>query len=398
MPPTLLLTPVTYLFYSLEKTFNALLFTTNETQSLLDFASRLLTETESIKKQLKEIYFQPYSQQSFENFINVHHSSLVEMMDSLSNHIDIERTKCRLNPKDGSAAELLLNLLAAYKHLDDLLDFIHNLFAKFISKEERIPKQTLQNPLKEIKEYKKYLEEKLSEKSCKNLTALLLQPFVDFLKGKQHATWHNLFYCRSVYKEFLNQEQLHPGLGTEDIIWLLYTLNYNTPAAYKIITEYILLLEPDNYLECLYHFLRKTRQTMLHPNLAFNPDYISLCEMLQKWINEEIAFIEKTSQLSLPIPGKYQQTEKQVSEKVLANISVAELAFTFKLLADTRLLEIRNHKEFFRSVASTYRTRNSENISSESMRIKFYKPEPAVQKSIKNHLIKLLNHINKIAN
>ena len=370
----------------------------NEQHGLREFTSRLHAETDCVKKQLKELYFQPYAQQSFENFINLHHSSLVEMMDNLSNHIDIERTKYKLNPDLGSKADLLLNLMTAYRHLDDLLDFIHTLFGKFISTDEKIPKQTLQNPTKEIEEYKSYIEVKLSEESCKNITNAFLQPFVEFLKGKQNTTWHNLFYCRSVYKEFLVQEQLHPVLGNEDIIWMLYSLNYNTPASYKIITEYIALLEPDNYLECLYHFLRKARQTMLRLNLAFKPDYMSLAEMLQKWLNEEIDFIQKTSQSTLTTSRKSSQPEKQLSEKVLANISVAELACTFKLLVDTRVLEIPNHKDFFRAVASTYRTRNSENISSESLRIKFYKPEPTVQNSVKTQLIRLLNHINKTAN
>lgn len=118
--------------------------------------------------------------------------------------------------------------------------------------------------------------------------------------------------------------------------------------------------------------------------------------MLEKWIDEEIQYVEKTQQLKLHLPIQPTTTEKQPSEEgVLTTLSVAELAYFQRTLEDTDILKIKNHKTFFRTISQTYRTQNSENISPDSFRNKFYNPEAGVKASLKKKLIDILNYINK---
>lgn len=383
-----------YLFTRLETIFSALLFATNDYKSFEDLTYSLKEEVDSLQTRFKEIYFQPTSESCFQNFIEVHHASLVTMIDTLSNHIDIRRTRKRLMPDTYNETEFLITLLSAYNHVNQLLEFVHNLFGKFIPISEPIPKLSLQVPLEDIKHKMSLIKNALTNPDLK-YSHFILSPFVHFTSSHKSASWHNLFYCKAVYKEFKGLLELNSRFTNEDILWLLYSLNFNTVDFYKAFTGYIMEKDPENYLESLYHFRRVARQTITLPKIAYKIDFPRIDEMILKWIEEEIHFIEKTSQYKLPLVAEQINKPQTSTEKIFSNLTVAELAYLYKLLNDSKALKIENHKEFFGIIARTYRTGNSENISSQSLRSKFYKPEDSVKTAVKSRLIALLNEINK---
>lgn len=380
---------MTYLFHELDKLCSAFNFSTIYPQGHACLIKNFRRETDKIRTQLKDAYFKPYRQETFEKFITLHHTALVERLDELALHLKNTRERTSVSTESPANTEAILSV---YAQLSDLLEFVHTYFSRFIPKHLPIPKQSLSAPIQEITEAKQFIELVLNTSCITELKNLIIKPFSDFLSGNNKQTWHQLFYCRALHTELQWLiENVQPN--TESLMWMLYRLNYNDPSFYHLLTTYIRQLDGDNYLKTLYDTQRKIRQLLIVPNLIYKEEQASINKLVENWLNEEIAYIQKTAQLPLPVPASSGLPEIAPAEKLQANMSVAELAFLFKAMSDTGLIKIPNYKEFFQSVVSTYRTKQSPSISSESFRVKFYAPEPGAQLAVKQHIISLMNYI-----
>jgi hypothetical protein len=309
------------------------------------------------------------------------------MLDKLSTHLDIERTKATLNGQEETTTS---EILSAYHHISELLDFIHKHFNRFISRHRPMARHHAYTALNELREAKALIETQIPASTNPQLEHLLFTPFNTFINCNAKRTWHLLYYCQHIYTEF-KQLPTNSPLIEEDIIWTLFKLNYNSHSFYTFITGYIRSLNNHNYLEYLYTLQCKVRQTVLRTHLAFEATEPALNKLLENWLKEEIDYLKN---ISLIRGQSGLENNNLTNKKVLAHLSVAELAYLFKILAETNLLAVPNHSQFFESLTQTYRTKNSDHISSNSIRAKFYKPEPGVRNAVKKHLIKLLNHIN----
>ncbi len=117
--------------------------------------------------------------------------------------------------------------------------------------------------------------------------------------------------------------------------------------------------------------------------------------MVDNWLKEEINYLEKTREYKLIENQAAAEPQLTVADsKILYNFSVAEFAYYKKVKAETNIIKIGNRKEFCEKLARTYRTKNIETISSESLRSKFYKSETAVKSAVKDGIIRMLNYIN----
>lgn len=383
---------MTYLFHELDKLCSAFNFSTNYPQGHACLMKNFRSETDKIRTQLKDVYFKPHCQHTFEKFVSLHHTALVERLDDLSLLLK--------NSSEASGLSMPTTLhehkeaiLSAYALLSDLLEFLHTCFSLFLPKHLPIPRQSLQAPVQEIREAKEFVELVLNTSCGIELKNLIIKPFDDFLSGENNHTWHQLFYCRALHTELQWLiENVQPN--TESLMWMLYRLNYNDPSFYYLLTTYIRQLDGDNYLETLYDTRRKIRQLLIVPNLFYREEQASIGKLVENWLSEEIAYIIKTAKLPMKVETVSGLPEIVPAEKLQANMSVAELACLFKVMSDSGLIKIPNYKEFFQSVVSTYRTKQSPTISAESFRTKFYSSEPGIKKTVKQYIITLMNQIN----
>lgn len=383
---------MTYLFHELDKLCRAFNFSINYPKGTPCLTKSFRHETEKIKKLFIDIYFEPYSQQSFEKFITLHHTVLITRLDELV----LELKNGRLQSPSAISAEFQDKaeaILSGYAQLSDLLEFIHSHFSSFLPRQLPIPKQSLDAPLREVGEAKAFIDLVITNTCTHELKNLIKQPFNEFLDDKNQPTWDQLFYCRALHNEvkWLTQNLLPDN---DSLMWMLYRINYNHPSYYSLLTNYIQELEPDNYHKTLYNIRRKTRQLIIIPDVVYKHDHPAISKLLENWLTEEIAYLEKSVQLSSPGTRGVPLAEKAAVEKVQANMSVAELAFLFKTLKDTGLIKIPNYNDFFQTMASTYCTRQSPNLSADSFRNKFYSHEPAIRKTVRTHIIALMNKIN----
>ena len=76
--------------------------------------------------------------------------------------------------------------------------------------------------------------------------------------------------------------------------------------------------------------------------------------------------------------------------KINTDMSVPQLAFMLKVFVETEIIKNKNERELIRHVASQI------TISSDSLRIKYYKPQESTMEDTKHLLIKMLNYIQKL--
>src|SRR5690606_1467721 len=143
---------------------------------------------------------------------------------------------------------------------------------------------------------------------------------------------------------------------------------------------------------------KRVRQGILKTDMAYKCENASIAVMLDKWLEEEIKYMEVTKQLKLSLNPEIRKAGEGSINKIFINISVAEMACLLKVLTDAKVIKIDNYRDLFRTISRVYRTPNSENVSEQSLRSKFYKSEISTKTSVKDLLIRLLNQINSSHN
>ena len=129
------------------------------------------------------------------------------------------------------------------------------------------------------------------------------------------------------------------------------------------------------------------------PDFIYKPERKPLNEQLLSWLMEEIAYLEKSQELS---PGIEIENKEPFNEnfKIITSHSVSQVAFLLKLLVDIGAILNKNQKELIRLVASIVKTQQTEHISPESLRTKYYNVDESTVDAVRDTIIKLLNETN----
>lgn len=386
---------VEYLFKDLEHLVNALYFASVPTVPTHHYViNTLFAEVTAIRKKLKDMYMQPWDNHVLVKFTVLHHHGLMQMQDKILKQINEHLLNCRKN-LSRTETGVSNDFLVAYNELCSLSELFQEYFGKNIPKWEPIHELHQKVLRTEVEGYLSVLKKSLQAEPDQRLVAHILEPLLQFIDSQVVPTWHDLFYCRLLYQEFMKLIHENLLVSTQDLIGLLYLLNFNSVAFYKYLTAYITESNTGNYLNHLYYFKKSIRQMYVKQGIAYKMEESSLSPMVEKWLKEEIRYQEKIVQDSGLRPVETSAPEPVAgSEKIRANLSVAELAYFNGVLLETNVIKTGNRRELYEFVAKNYCTKNSDKISSESLRSKFYTSETGVKSAVKDVLIGMLNYIN----
>lgn len=81
--------------------------------------------------------------------------------------------------------------------------------------------------------------------------------------------------------------------------------------------------------------------------------------------------------------------------KIETNLSVSQLAYLFRLLYETGYLKVRNQTDLLKFIANNFTTGNTTEISTRSLRSKYYNIDSATKDSVKELLEKVLYRLNQ---
>lgn len=290
---------------------------------------------------------------------------------------------------------------AAYRVLLSIMELIETQYFDYININIEVPHRNFMfndsiDPVKlgKVKETLLQMPLKKSLLKAVYLPIVKLSAFTHIDKITYREFLYYVFFINELYNDILEHAE---GFNESKLIEVLNAINYNHLEMFYYNISIIkneLNKEPDSSTQInrLYHYLKEYNQMQVSTGLVFNPGLPPTKLQVIAWIEEEINYIQRTRNIEeVEAPASIKETIK----KVTVNLSVAQLAYFVKLLAEVKVMDGTNQNELMRFLVNHCQTTKTEEISFKSLSSKFYNIEQSTKQSVKDIVIKLLNHANR---
>lgn len=357
--------------------------------------------TEIIKSNIKQNVFKSDSAHTIEEYIHKNQSALFSLSYRLMKLICPKNKKDIYNTKiDFTDIDILC---LTYIYLEELLRFIEKNYFKYIDVNIQVPyRSELINAYDIPEKLETVKPALLSSNISKELLKIIFVPFLKLSAFgiEEKITYQQLSYLNIYISSFYDFISVHTpeSITDENISQLVKELNYNPVEMFTFIIDRIISkAEPHESLtdkiDFYYQCLKIVNQINCKTPQSYNSNLPSLKHQIIGWLEEEINYLTKKLQLqSQKQPNLFSQQDKI---KLQSGLSVAQLAYFFKLQVDAGIITHKNQRDIFRHIADNYQTSKVHDISAESVGSKFYNLESSTIDSIKSIIILILNKINK---
>lgn len=351
-----------------------------------------------IKESIKAKIFELANDEETEHYINKLQKALINLSFQIIKFFNPKQQQDLYKYADEFTDVDILNL--CFISLEELMRFFEKNYLNYIDKDIKIPYRSAL-----IKIYN--VNQKLDAVKTNLLTleidsSLLKIIYVPFLRLSSvslddRMTYKDLIYCTTYLDAFYDEISENPKLTASDIIEILYCINYNSIEFQNYKTKKF-KRESDNLeaysekIDYLYHCLKLISQRNCKVNIAYDKDLPSIKHQLTSWVEEEITYLNKKIQLTTA-PRELNLFSDQEKVKLQSGLTVAQLAFFFKLQADVGIISHKIQRDIFRHIAENYQTSKVSEISVESLKNKYYQVDNSTIEAIKDKTIEILNQI-----
>lgn len=284
-------------------------------------------------------------------------------------------------------------LKITYVYLEKLLIFIEEEYRSYLDINIQVPYRTILVKEFEINDKLNYVQSRLLEININD--DLLKMAFIPILKIatitiKEKTTYCEFNYCCEYIEEFYKQLKLKTELEESDIKGWLFDLNFNSLDFFDFetgqINSSLEKLESDiEKIVELYRWMKSYNQRQNKSHIKLNQKFPSIKEKLINWIEEEIEYFARKNKLEL------NNINSKPIVKIPTCFSVAQLSFFFFLLVKCDILIPKNHSDIFRLISNNFKTRATDQISTDSVKSKYYNVELASLNFVRAKVIELLN-------
>ncbi len=350
-----------------------------------------LSQKEFIRKRILSNSFNFLDENRAKTYIQNHQAHITSLINSISGYILSEALK--------SEPECVIILEKIRDSLESLLNFLtirYKNYFDFNANATITHKQFITGSLHEKLDF--ILSIATAQKS--ELFSIALKPIWDFLGNglSSPVSYRTLRYYEALLQEISilskNDKPFDKALK-----FSLICFNYNSFRFFAYLTSEIKseLDSRTSYstkIELLSRFLKKYNQILEYPEFVLNPKQISIKQQITGWIIEEIEHLERSQKSTF---SNAQRVSNSLSTdfKLQTDLSVAQLGYFIKVLFDTGIIKNKNHREVIRFFAHQFKTKQTDAISWESLRSRFYNVEEGTRDSIREVAINMLNQINK---
>ncbi len=379
------------LYILTEKDINDL---SNEHRFFLYCYHSLKNENDKIKKINKETIFKFKSKERVEQYIHKKQYALENLANRLINDIN------PANPSDiyrfSSNYDKIDCLKIAYIYLEKLLRFVEKEFKNYLNVNIQIPYRSILVKEFEITDKLKELKSRLLESNINDqLLKLVYEPLLKIatINIQEKLTYYDFNYC-SDFILILHQLIDFDNITDESIKNYLFDLNFNSLHFFDFLVMDIsskLKDEENNIqkIDILYRELKNYNQRQTRNFTRYNQKVPSIKEQIINWIEEEIEYLSKKIKLEANQFTNVSSNEEKI--KFLTGLSVAQLCYFFALLIETGIIDHKNHTDIFRFISENFKTANTDKISRDSIKSKYYNIETSTKNAIREKIIALLS-------
>ena len=284
-------------------------------------------------------------------------------------------------------------LKISYIYLEKLLRFIEKEYRNYLNVDIKIPYRStfvkefeITNKLNEVKS--RLLESNIND----NLLKLTFEPLlkIETINIKEKLTYYEFNYC-SEFILTLHKQINSENNSEETIKDCLFDLNFNSLQFFKYLTVEVLqeLETQENNIkkiDILYRFLKNYNQKQSRNAIKYKSNLPSLKEQIIGWLEEEVEYL--TKKVKLEANQNIANDEEKI--KFLTGLSVAQLSYFFGLLMETGIIKHKNQTDVFRFISENFKTNNTEKISVDSIKVKYYNVESTTKNVLREKIIELV--------
>lgn len=366
---------------------------TQENRFFLYCYQTLKKENDKIKKVNKERIYNLKSKNKIEQHIHYKQQSLENLAHSLIKEINPKNYKQLSHFSDNYNKVDCFKI--AYIFLEKLHRFIEKEYKNYLNVQRHLPYRSIF--LKEYEITKKLSTVKsalLNSNINSQLLNIVYEPLlkISTINIKEKLTYYDFNYCSKFILE-IHQLIENEKISENALIDCFFYLNFNSLQFFKFLTDTILksLENSKNNIkkiDCLYLSLKCYNQKQRINSLKYRTNLPSVQDQIVHWIEEEIAYLNRslnleTKQFKIP-------PENEVNTKFISSLSVAQLSCFFGLLLDTEIIKHKNQTDIFKFIAQNFKTKNTDNISIDSLKVKYYNVESGTKKAIREKILELL--------
>ncbi|MVT09456.1 hypothetical protein [Chitinophaga tropicalis] len=288
--------------------------------------------------------------------------------------------------------------------LQDLLNFLHREYPRFIDPDCRIPAKDIPALSDELMFRWSSIQDTFDRKGIDaELSDILEELFFSFktdYTGNRQVTLYEAGYLRML----LDELWLFAGADEEGELHPVYQLNLRLQSInfnhWKYVNYFTGFMEkeieciddPDEKLMQIILLQKKLARLPGKANKGFNPENESLKDQTLKWLDTELHYCETLRRLNIK-----EQPQKKAGKwdgfKIETNLSVAEIGCFVKLLSDSKVIVHDNKSQLSEFVADFFTSKRNGTIAAHSLRNKMYIGDTGVITSLRNKLLGLLNYL-----
>ncbi|OIR07649.1 hypothetical protein GALL_103140 [mine drainage metagenome] len=298
-----------------------------------------------------------------------------------------------------------LQLEEVYKstlsNIEHILSFIEKQYKQYFNLNQKVPDNYLLISRSNIKaSLKKLKAHFISEGLDNNFIQIILYPYLRLLNNTNVTyTYRDLIYIKKLLA--YQQEILSASSQNlkDQLIESLFYFNCNSKRFYPF---YVNMLSAEIEAEqsvqqkiiIISRHLKLINQFQQKPGYSFNPKAISVREQVSIWLEEELIFVEKQMKTNQLFSIPHQPTTVD-DDGINVSFTVKELAMFAQLMMESGIIYNKSKIYVAQKIVAVFRTKEN-HIQPHSLSQKMYLKEEHTLNSIKNYLIKMINHINKI--
>ena len=361
-----------------------------------DYIQSVNADIERLQKTFIREVFSLKNEKFVQLYIQNHQSALISLSDNIFKNLVHSESK-NTHPKTDDFSVSDLQKLICRK-IDNLLLFIRTRFPNFFNHDHEIPKHFQLEVQKELIENNQELYYRVeSENNC-TLLDISFYPLKKIQESNASVSFNTLIYINKLCHK-INDSCLTCSANSSNCTLktsLIY-LNFNSYRFFTYLTqeikqEYAKKDTLHGQIEELSYQLKQINQMQVKPDFIYKPEHKPLNEQLANWLMEEIGYLEKKMVLSSEIT-KDNKVQIDKDFKIVTENSVSQVAFFVKILVEAGAITNKNQRELIQFLAAKVKTKQTNQISPESLRTKYYYTDEGTKNVVKDTIIKLLNII-----
>ncbi|NEW84321.1 MAG: hypothetical protein GZ094_18410 [Mariniphaga sp.] len=330
------------------------------------------------------------------SFIRNFHAQLIVLSDKLFDTTEKETIDNPGNNRDSPNAQQ-----SVFNIIENLLVFTWDKFSVYCDKDQKMPKGPQIIFIGKISEELERLS--LPENDPDHI---LYEKVKMSVQNRLNEDKSGVSYGFMVYlNEFVKEIEKVRSSNKENSFLItlrevLIIFNFNT---FPVVHHLISMISEDagktesikDKIECLSHWLKDINQVPVKPNYAFDIWHDTMGQFLSNAVREEIQFYEKNLRLfsGTGYPAELSDFHN-ATFKFETEMSVTQIACLSRLFMDSEVIKNANIRELLNFLAKHIRSKRQDNISAESLRMKYYNIEEGTREEVQKIIKRLLTNIS----